>query len=856
MKWLYISVLLLVLLTTILPAQPYFLGGKGPFDPSIPSPEAFLGYPVGSHHTRHDRIVAYLEKLAELSEQATFHQYGQTYEHRPLVILTVSSRENMANLEQLRVRHLNINDPSKNEPYQDLPVFVNLGYNVHGNEPSSAEAALLTAYILVASQHPEIENYRRNAVFFIDPVINPDGRDRHTHWANMYKGNPLVADPNDAEHNEAWPRGRTNHYWFDLNRDWWLAVHPESRGKLRWYHQWYPNVVTDFHEMGTNSTHFFEPMKTNASKDPVMPVDNYTTLNETFARYFAHDLDAIGSLYFTKEVFDGTYPGYGSSYPDLQGGLGLLFEQASSRGHVQETPMGDLTFAFTIRNQLTSGLATIRAAVENKDMLHRYQRDFFDTALKNASRSPVKGYVFGDAADRNRTRAFIETLLLHKVRIHKLNNPVRDGNITFQANQAYVVPAEQPQYRMIQNAFETYDEYVDSVFYDASAWSLVNFYNMPYAAIRGNLPLGEALTSVDDLPHIQPVKKSSYAYLIPWDDYYAPAVLYQLLKEKVKTMAAFKPFTTTVEGKEMQFNYGTLIIPVAKQSIDADSMHQLLLRVTERYAVQAYPVNTGYHLQGVDLGSSYMNPLAMPKSLMLINGGISSYEAGEVWHLMDTKLNMPITKIDIRQFKRTNLDQYNTLVLVSGSYNELDSADLISLKAWIAKGNTLITTRQASAWAIRKKLVSEKLIEKKKEDAKDQNTERRAYVNAPEELGREAVGGAIFKVDLDLSHPLAFGYQQAQIPVYRNSTVWLAPSENPYCTVAKYSEDPHIDGFITAKNLEEFLKPSASLVVSKAGQGRVIMFADNPNFRGSWYGTNKLFFNALFFGPHIEVPEP
>jgi hypothetical protein len=859
MKWLLSLFLFTFVFQSFSFAQDYFLATKGPYDPTIPTPESFLGYPIGSHHTRHDQIVNYLQKLAELSDMATFEQYAETYEHRPLIILTISSSGNLDNLEQIRQRHLNINDPSKSEDFQNLPVFVNLGYNVHGNEPSSSEAALLTAYILVASRHPDIENYRQNAVFFIDPVINPDGRDRHTQWANMYKGDPMVSDPADVEHNEAWPRGRTNHYWFDLNRDWWLAVHPESRGKLNWYHHWYPNVVTDFHEMGTNNTHFFEPMKTNGSKDPVMPVENYTTLNETFARYFAKDLDAIGSLYFTKEVFDGTYPGYGSSYPDLQGGLGLLFEQASSRGHVQETPMGDLTFAFTIRNQLTSGFATIEAAVENKNLLHRYQHDFFDTAIENGQKSKIKAYVFGDQKDVNRTRAFIETLLLHRVKMYKLANPINQGEQHFEANTAYVVPTNQPQYRIIQNAFETYHEYHDSVFYDASAWSLVNFYNMPHTALMTNIPLGDEITNQNIQVDIQEVKKSSYAYLIPWDDYYAPAVLSGLLDKEIKITAAFKPFSTMVEGIQMDFDYGTLIIPVQKQEINLDSLHRIITQTTRHFGVQAYQVSTGYHIKGVDLGSNYMKPIEQPKACMLIGGSVSSYEAGEVWHLMDTKIKMPITKVEINQFKRLDLDKYNTLVLVSGNYPELDSFDIKKIKEWVDKGNTMITTREACTWAIRKKLVAEKLIEIKEDEEKDkdnQEVERRPYVNASEELGRERVGGAIFEVELDLSHPLAFGYHQTKIPVYRNSSVWLAPSKNPYCTVAKYTQDPHVDGFITPKNLNEFLKPSASLIVSKIGKGRAIMFADNPNFRGSWYGTNKLFFNALFFGNQIMVPEP
>ena len=410
-------------------AQDYFLADHGPYDGTIPSPESFLGYPIGSHHTRHDQIVSYFEKLAELSPRASFDTYGMTYGHRKLIMLTVTSEQHLNNIDEIQARHLEYTDPNiLKSDLSDVPVIVNLGYNVHGNEPSGGEAALLTAYILVASDGAVARRAREEAVFFIDPVINPDGRDRHTHWANMHKGNPVVTDPIDIEHNEGWPRGRTNHYWFDLNRDWWLAIHPESRGKLNWYHQWYPNVVTDFHEMGTNSSHFFEPMKTNASKDPVMPLENYTTLNDSFATFFAAGLDEIGSLYFTKEVFDGTYPGYGSSYPDLQGGLGLLFEQASSRGHAQKTPLGEMSFAFTIRNQLISALATIKASVAHKGLLYDYQQAFFKSAIANAAADKIDAYVFGDASDPARVQAFIDKLLIHRVKVYQLEEDVRQDD--------------------------------------------------------------------------------------------------------------------------------------------------------------------------------------------------------------------------------------------------------------------------------------------------------------------------------------------------------------------------------------------------------------------------------------------
>ncbi len=826
-------------LSTSLSAQDYFFKKFHPFNSNVPSPEEFLGYGIGERHTRHDLIVNYLTKLAEVSDRASIHEYGKTHEGRKLVILTITSPENLGNLDQLKTQHLQFTDPSKSPSnYDEVPIFINLGYNVHGNEPSSSEAALLTAYTLTASNSPEILNYLNKGVIFIDPTINPDGRDRHTQWANMYQGNPLVADPQDAEHNEYWPRGRTNHYWFDLNRDWLLGINPESRGKLGWYHEWYPNVVTDFHEMGSQSSYFFEPMKDNGSLNPIMPKENYEDLNNLFGDYFSKALDSIGSFYFSKEVFDGTYPGYGSSYPDLQGGLGLLFEQASSRGHKQTTDFGEITFPFTIRNQYTSSITTIKAAVENKALLRKYQQDFFKSALTNATKSKIRGYSFKDNHDPNRVKAFIDKLLLHKIDVY------RSGN-------SFVVPTRQPQYRMVQTMFETYGKYRDSVYYDASAWSVANFYNMKYKAVT-SLNQGEKLTSLDNLASPKGVQKTNYAYIIDYNDYNAVAMLNQLQSNGLVVSSSFKPFTIRTNSGDQKFNYGALVIPVSLQKKDSDEVYTLIRDAQKEFQVPVYAANSGYSLQGIDLGSRWISPITKPKAAMLVGDGVRSYEAGEVWHLLDTRVHMPITKIPMRNFGRINLDKYNTLVMVSGSY-DFSEKQQEKIKAWISRGNTLITIGSASKWAVDKKLVEEKLTEKEKDSTK--TVVRKLYVNANENLGKESVGGAIFKVDLDITHPLAFGYTDTSIPVYKNNSVWLAPSKNEYATVGKYAKNPHIDGFITKKNMEENLKPSASLLVSKLGGGRVVLFADNPNFRGSWYGTNRLFLNALFLGNKIRIPE-
>ncbi|WP_010520086.1 M14 family zinc carboxypeptidase [Croceivirga radicis] len=834
------KLLVVVLLcTSTLSAQDYFYKKFHPFNSEIPSPEAFLGYGIGEHHTRHDLIVAYLQKLAEVSDRATLTEYGKTHEGRKLVMLTVSTPENLQNIDVLKEKHLEFTMPESNsKATPDLPIFINLAYNVHGNEPSSSEAALLTAYTFVASNNPEIINYLKNAVLFIDPTINPDGRDRHTQYANAYQGNPLVADPQDAEHNEYWPRGRTNHYWFDLNRDWLLAINPESRGKLNWYHEWYPNVVTDFHEMGSQSSYFFEPMKDNGSLDPIMPKKNYEDLNNLFAGYYAKSLDSIGSLYFTKEVFDGTYPGYGSSYPDLQGGLGLLFEQASSRGHKQTTAFGEITFPFTIRNQYTSSITTVKAAVENKELMYDYQLEFFKSGIAKAEKSKIKAYSFKTGTDKNRIKAFLDKLLIHRIKVE-------------QTEDGFVVPTKQAQYRMVQTMFETYDKYRDSVYYDASAWSVANFFNIDYKAI-GTYKPGKPVSDLKNIFPVTPINQSNYAYVIDYDDYNAVAVLNFLQQKEITVSSAFKPFTIATANGNKTFNYGSLVIPVAAQKKDSNYLYKALQQAQEEYNVPMYAVNSGFSLKGVDLGSGYISPIKKPKAALLIGDGVSSYEAGEVWHLLDTRVHMPISKLPIRNLARIDFSKYNVLVMVSGRY-QLDQKTTEKIKSWVAQGNTLITIANASKWIIDQKWVKEELTKIEKDTA--DITIRKPYVDARENLGKNSVGGAIFKVDLDTTHPIAFGYTNEQIPVYKNNSVWLKPSKNAYATVAKYTKDPHIDGFITEENLNNFLKPSASIIISKIGGGKVIMFADNPNFRGSWYGTNRLFLNALFLGNQVNIPE-
>jgi hypothetical protein len=835
----------------------YFFPKENKFNVAIPTPEQFLGYPIGSHHTRYDMMIAYLQELDRLSERVTSEIVGKTYENRPQILLTITSPQNHARLEEIRKIHLqratqNVGD---NEP-----MVIHLGYNVHGNEPSGGEAALLTAYYLTASESEETLNWLNNMVITLDPTINPDGRDRHTHWANMHKGTPMVSDPADREHNEVWPGGRTNHYWFDLNRDWFLGIHPETRNRMKSFHKWKPYVNTDHHEMGTNSSFYFDP-GLPASNNPLVPKNLYENLHIRFAKYFEKGMNDIGSMYYTKESFDKLYPGYGSSYVNFYGGIGFLFEQASSRGHLQETTTIPLTFAFTIRNQVSATLATVRGSMGERVELIKHRRDFYRTMLENAKKSPIKGYVFGDSKDENRTNAFVNMLLSHEVECYELDNDQTVEGKKFEKGKAYIVPTEQLNYIMVQSAFENVTKFADSIFYDASTWTLVHAFAMPHAEVKTALAKGKQITE----PKVKSpanVEKSNYAYLIDWADYYAPKALYHLVNQGAIVQTAFKPFSTTVNGKERAYGYGTLVIPVQQQRISADSLFNLVQKVSKAAMVEVQTVSTGYNLSGIDLGSNNVRTVKKPEALMIIGAGVNMYEAGEVWHLLDQRIGMPITKLEMSNLGRTNLSRYNVIVMVGaggafmgGGYNGIDEGTKNRLRAWVASGGTLITWKGASEWAIRQGLTKEKLKEDKKDekDKKETKTTRIDFEKAAPTEGAKGVNGAIFEIDLDTTHPLGFGYTNRKLPIYRNGTTMLETSTNPYSTIGQYTANPRISGYISNDNLKK-LGNSAAILVSGEGAGRIILFSDNPNFRGTWYGTNKLFLNALFLGSLIGAP--
>jgi hypothetical protein len=367
-----------------------------------------------------------------------------------------------------------------------------------------------------------------------------------------------------------------------------------------------------------------------------------------------------------------------------------------------------------------------------------------------------------------------------------------------------------------------------------------------------NFNIESEVLSTNNLVKNVKVNKSEYSYILDWDDYNSVATLNYLQKNNLITYSAFKPFSVKVNETSgiKSFNYGSILIPVSKQKISSEKLYKIIKTAQEKFNVPIFNSESGFSIKGIDLGSNNFRINKPVKVALVVGEGVNSYEAGEVWHLLDTRIGMPLSKIRLNQFNRVSLDKYTTMIIVSGSYNQLTKSDIEKINDWVEKGNTLITIANGSSWAINKKLVNESLLE----PIKDSIFSRKNYVSAAENIGRERIGGAILSVDLDLTHPLAFGYRDSSIPVYKNNNVFINKTKDHYSSVGIYSEDPHIDGYISEENMKNNFKNTASLIVSKLGSGRVIIFADNPNFRGSWYGTNKLFLNAIFFGNNINVP--
>ncbi|TVQ73785.1 MAG: zinc carboxypeptidase [Balneolaceae bacterium] len=869
------------------------------FRSDIATPAEVLGFEPGEWHVRHDQIVAYMYRLARESDRVQIQEYGRTWQRRPLLLLTISHPDNLASIDSLRTDHLALSDPSRSMDLDlsQMPVVTWLGYSVHGNESSGANAAILVAYYLAAAEGEEVEHLLRESVVLLDPTYNPDGLDRFATWVNNNRSFTPSGDPYHREHRQPWPGSRTNHYWFDLNRDWMPVQHPESRNRVRTFHSWKPNVLTDHHEMGPQATYFFQP-GVPSRDNPLTPQRTFE-LTAKLAEYHAGYLDEVDQLYWTSEFFDDFFIGKGSTYPDLQGTVGILFEQASSRGHLQESRHGDVAFPVTIRNQFLTSLSTLYGAMDLRLELLEHMREAASSALEDARGNPVKAWVFGDPYDRARNAHLLDLLSHHDIRIHELEGSLSADGYRFESGNAWIIPAVQPQYRLIRSLFETRKEFEDSVFYDISTWTLPLAFDIPYAELdrrsyRENLlgppvadtpfPEGRFRSGPDaqastDTPSASTPSASTpsasmpsasanappantpstnsppanqarpYAYLFEWHGYYAPRAAYRLMDAGVRIKVATQPFrAVTAEGPH-DFDYGTILVSAGIQDrVDADALRELMMEVAKEDGLDVHMATTGLTARGMDLGSPSFQMVEKPSVMVVTGDGVNMYEAGEVWHLLDQRYRMPVTMADVRYLNSVDLDRYNTVVMVHGNYQRIPGAFRDRLKQWVEAGNTLMLQKGALSWMDGLDWLD---FEMQRPEYSHPANEELRYRDLASLRGSRAIGGVIMEAELDRTHPLGYGFKRDKLPVFRNSTLFLKHPENRFAVPVRYTAEPLLSGFVSTEN-REYLPVRPVYLIGRMGSGRVIMTTDNPNFRAFWFGTNRLFANGLFFGRIIH----
>lgn len=825
------------------------------YDAAVPAPEDRLGFGVGERPVRPDQLVSYLTELAQISDRITVETIGYTHENRPILFFVVTAPENQARIEDIRSAHLAQLDPAS--AAGEGPAILWLNYGVHGAEPSGMDAALPMLYHLAAARGAVIEQTLRDSVILITAVFNPDGHNRRVNAVEMFGSDVTITDPAHAQHN--WSETRTNHYWFDLNRQWLLQTQPESQAWLTQWHRWKPQVSADFHEMGTDGTFYFHPGEPRRL-NPLIPA-RARALTANIAQHHIGFLDQEARLYTTGEGYDNFYVGKGSTYPQVNGSLGILFEIGSARGGLIESEHGLISHADNVRTQFRTGLTTIAGALAQREEIAAYQRAFFADAIANAGRDRTRAYVFSAEGDPARLNLFLDLLERHDITVNALARDLRADGRTYSAGQAYIVSMRQPQYTMIRALFDRVTTFEENVFYDVSGWTLPLAYDLEYAALTGNLPsqsLGEVVHSADITFSPPPV--SGYGYVLRWSDYYAPRALYRLLDAGIRVRIATESAEIMTSQDLVEFGPGTAFIPLVGQDVGREAIHDLVARIAVEDGVPVYAALSGSTAGDTpDLGDrNGFRPVERPEILLLFDDGISLYDAGEVWHQLDHRMHIPVTLRRKSELAGLEWSRYTHLVVVGGGNTGFSDSDLERIGDWIRiDGGVLIATRQAAQMA--QQVFFPPSDEAGDEDeaeveADGEGEGRRDYGAMPLDDAEHVIGGAIFAGDLDISHPIGFGYSDRFIALHRNTELVLErPEADPFAVVVEYGAAPLLSGYASERRREE-IAGTPAVIAQRLGRGTVVMFADDPNFRATFLGTEKLFLNAIFFGALIERP--
>jgi hypothetical protein len=839
-----------------------------PLDERVPRPDAALGYPVGSRFTHWERIAGYFDALAAASPRVRVWEYGRTYEGRPLKLAAISTPENLARLDEIRQQRLRLADPEslsaseREKLTKRLPVVVWLAYGVHGDESSSAEAAMLTAYTLAAAQG-EMGELLESTVVLIDPLCNPDGRERYLHGYEQRQGEAPNGHREAAEHYQPWPGGRQNHYLIDLNRDWAWATQQESRSRIAAYRAWEPQVYVDFHEMGTEASYFFPP-----PSEPVHPRIDRRVLSwlEVFGRANAEAFDHQGWVYYKAENYDLFYPGYGDSYPSLHGAVGMTYEMAGGgRGGLAILrPDGTtLTLADRVGRHLTTSIATIRTAERNG---HRLMQDYVATRLKAAT-EPARWFLW--PADQPEAQALADLLQLHGARVSQLEKAAElhvqalaggkeEVPHRFAAG-TYLVSSAQPLGALVQSLLDReapmsssfierqrqrFEENRDQEFYDITAWSLPLAFNLRVWTAAGG-EIGETRTAAAAPAGIasgQGGENGGLGFLVAPHGIASYRLAAELGRRQMHYRLALSPLTD--DG--IVYPAGTLFIP---RYGNPEKLQEKLTPLLRESGIAAHAVSSSYEVSGLSLGSNSM-PAVRPLRVGLISGeGVDVTSFGFLWYLLDREVGVPCDRLDIDRLRPATLAHYDVVILPDGSYaDRLGDRARGALDEWIKAGGELIAVGSDTAhWLHDHEMISFKPWKAPASDAESEGSEDKA-------LGEREIRtpGAIFATRLQPQHLLAVGLPSAP-PVLVEGSGVILPSGDPRRDVLLVAtQDPLLAGFAWPE-AKQRLAGSLLVGVEPRGSGSVVLFVQEPDFRLFWRGTAPLFLNAVLWGPSLGL---
>ena len=811
----------------------------------LKSPDEFLGYPLGSKFTPHYKIVNYFNQtVAAMPQLMKLEKYGETNEGRELLLAFVSSAENMTRLEEIRRNNLRLTGMLKDKPADlSAPAIVWLSFNVHGNEASSSEVSMKTLYELLNPANAQTKEWLKNTVVIIDPCLNPDGRDRYVNWFNQMVGKNANADIASREHSEPWPGGRVNHYNFDLNRDWAWQTQVETQGRVKRYNEWMPQIHCDYHEQGINSPYYFAP-----AAEPFHEViskwqrDFQFTIGKNHARYF----DANGWLYFTKEIFDLFYPSYGDTYPTYNGAIGMTYEQAghSQGGLAVINSEGDtLSLRDRIAHHFTTSMSTVEIASKNAGKLLAEFKKYFDDANSNGV-GEYKTYIITENNEGKR-KALQQFFERNGIVYGSVNAPQAKGynyatgkEEIFSAANSMAVSAYQPKSALVKVLFEPKSKLSDSATYDITAWSLPYVYGVQAYAVKERM----ALASYSSQKSSSSVSASAYGYLVNYTSFADAQFLAALLNAKFKVRFAEKDFG--FNGKT--FSKGTLII---LKKGNEDKLQQFAGMAAANNA-SVTEVSSGFVDAGFDFGSEKVHLIKRPNVVMLTGKGVNANAAGEVWHWFEKQLDYPVTLINAEEVDAGNLKNTDVLILPDGNYKFLQNKDAAAeIKAWVQQGGKIIAFDNAAAqiakadWGFKSKKEDDDKKKDEKKDDKDAYADVKRYENRERDWIVNNIPGAIYKVELDNSHPLAFGYGNNYFTLKLSDEIYEFMKGGWNVGIIK--KENQAAGFVGNK-LQEKIKDGTVIGVQSLGSGSVVFFADDPIFRNFWENGKMMLANAVF----------